>query len=93
MFVAVTNDGGFYSTKDEDEAVKWSEHFEIDFNDWAFNVFEVNESEVYFTGIAHIHDSIPKGVMIDGLFVPNHAMFGYKNIGDVWKNPNRNKED
>lgn len=51
MFVAVTNDGGFYPVVDEVQAVELAEHFEIDFNDWAFNVFEADENVVYFTGI------------------------------------------
>lgn len=35
----------------------------------------------------------PLGIIVDGLFVPNHAMFGYKNIGDVWKKAARKMLD
>lgn len=55
MFVAVTNDGGFYHVDREEDAVYLADIFEIDFNDWAFNVFEVDGTSVYFTGIAFIH--------------------------------------
>lgn len=51
MYVALTNDGGFYAAKDEDEAVEMSEHWESDFDDWSYNVFEVNGADMYFTGL------------------------------------------
>jgi hypothetical protein len=53
MFVAVTNDGGFYALRDETDAIIHAEIFEIDFNDWAFNVFEVPEMVTHFTGISY----------------------------------------
>lgn len=56
LFVAVTRDGGFYATKSEDEAADMASFFDIDANQWPFNIFVVQEEEVFFTGIDYIKE-------------------------------------